>query len=257
MNNNKIKNTLFFLFFLSNHVAAKVGFSLSRSARVREEEDATPSRPCRRKEEIQMPSVTNVGGSLSSALAVTALAAALRLLKNAAGRFRSGDGDDDYDDVAHGGRSRRGVGRYFAPISPTSLRMLVRVCRAQLGARECVSSASKKRGLAKKKEARHWFFSRFFYLVLPSPFFLSHSKLEPPQKNKIPKPDRHVPFPLRALRRQATGRSSRGGSSRRGPRGGPQGATCVLDDFIFFLRFFFSTSFSLFRSSLTPRSSFS
>ena len=83
-----------------------------------------------------MPSVTNVGGSLTSALALTALAAAVRLLRGAGrGRFgffgRDGRGiDDDDEDGENGttarGRSRRAVGRYFAPISPTSLRMLVR-----------------------------------------------------------------------------------------------------------------------------------
>jgi hypothetical protein len=82
-----------------------------------------------------MPSVTNVGGSLTSALALTALAAAVRLLRGAAagrgrggffGLFGGGGSIDDDDDEHHRGRSRRAVGRYFAPISPTSLRMLVR-----------------------------------------------------------------------------------------------------------------------------------
>ena len=86
-----------------------------------------------------MPSVTNVGGSLTSALALTALAAAVRLLRGAAagrgrggfvGFFGRGSGIDDDDDDENGttvrGRSRRAVGRHFAPISPTSLRMLVR-----------------------------------------------------------------------------------------------------------------------------------
>ncbi len=85
-----------------------------------------------------MPSVTNVGGSLTSALALTALAAAVRILRGAAaGRGRGGffgffgrggidDDDDDENGLTARGRSRRAVGRYFAPISPTSLRMLVR-----------------------------------------------------------------------------------------------------------------------------------
>ena len=88
-----------------------------------------------------MPSVTNVGGSLTSALALTALAAAVRILRGAAaGRGRGGffgffgrggiDDDDDENGLTARGRSRRAVGRYFAPISPTSLRMLVRSCVA-------------------------------------------------------------------------------------------------------------------------------
>lgn len=81
--------------------------------------------------------MTNVGGSLTSALALTALAAAVRLLRGAAagrgrGLFGFGRGggidDDDVSGMTARGRSRRAVGRYFAPISPTSLRMLVRSC---------------------------------------------------------------------------------------------------------------------------------
>jgi hypothetical protein len=70
-----------------------------------------------------MPSITNVGGSLTSAVALTALATAVRALRGAAAaraarrRARA---------ARAGGGGPPKVGRHYAPMSATALRMLVR-----------------------------------------------------------------------------------------------------------------------------------
>ena len=214
-----------------------------------------------------MPSVTNVGGSLTSALALTALAAAVRLLRGAAagrgrggffGFFGRGSGIDDDDDDENGttvrGRSRRAVGRYFAPISPTSLRMLVRREKRKEKRKREKKRETKKANSSLQKRIRRQ--RCFFFVNLQLLSVLSPQTPLSPSLHTKPTlfPDRHVALPLRALRRQAPGRGRGGGAARRRPRRGPESATSVLFSCFsfFFLSLFLSSSARAF-SSLTPR----
>lgn len=62
-----------------------------------------------------MPSITNVGGSLTSALILTLLAWGVRWVRSQALKQKGGDGND----------KRKNIGRFFSRLSPAALRMLV------------------------------------------------------------------------------------------------------------------------------------
>lgn len=69
-----------------------------------------------------MPSITNVGGSLTSAVALTLLATAVRALRSAA----AGRAAARAARAARAGGGGDRPGRHYAPMSVTALRMLVR-----------------------------------------------------------------------------------------------------------------------------------
>ena len=65
-----------------------------------------------------MPSITNVGGSLTSAIALTLLAWAVRLFRAAAQQRKQGLLPDS-------AKQAQKLGRFFCTLTPAALRMLV------------------------------------------------------------------------------------------------------------------------------------
>lgn len=66
-----------------------------------------------------MPSITNVGGSLTSAIALTLLAWAVRFFRKAAQQRKHGIR------APADAKQPQKLGRYFCSLSPAALRMLV------------------------------------------------------------------------------------------------------------------------------------
>ncbi len=68
---------------------------------------------------VAMPTISNVGGSLTSALVIVSIAWAVRLLRIAAQR----SGQERRERAKHTGRR---MGRFASPVSPAALKLLVR-----------------------------------------------------------------------------------------------------------------------------------
>lgn len=69
-----------------------------------------------------MPVITNVGGSLTSAIALTLLAWAVRFFRAAAQQRKHALRAPEES------KQPQKLGRYFCTLSPAALRMLVNIC---------------------------------------------------------------------------------------------------------------------------------